>query len=206
VERADDAAFEYRPETFNCIRVYGTDDVLALLVLDRLAWIFCQPVIDVAFVAREQADFVRNHLSHESLSVLAGHVVEHASNHVALTLNSTNNRRLARALAAATMNFLINMLVRVLAADVGFINLATAAFKDCMKSRGYQWLSTKLVQDPPRKQTTDNGSFIDPDNGMLCQHTGFAEVCGPPPGTVHYTNKHGLNCTRTGIMSVCTSF
>jgi hypothetical protein len=66
--------------------------------------------------------------------------------------------------------------------------------------------STKLVQNPPSKQTTSDGSFIDPDNGMLCQNSGFAEVCGPPPGTVHYTNKHGLNCTRTGIMSVCTSF
>jgi hypothetical protein len=40
---------------------------------------------------------------------------------------------------------------------------------------------------------------------MLCQHTGIAEVCGPPQGTVHYTNQHGLNCTRTGIMSVCGS-
>src|SRR5580693_3776650 len=47
VERADDAAFEYRPETLNRIHVYGTDDVSALLVLDRLAWIFCQPIIDV---------------------------------------------------------------------------------------------------------------------------------------------------------------
>jgi hypothetical protein len=144
VERADDAAFEYRPETFNRIRVYGTDDILTLLVLDRLAWIFCQPVIDAAFIGREQADFVSNHLSHESLSVLAGHVVEHASNHVALTLNSTNDRRLAQALAAATMNFLINVLIRVLAADPRFINLDNAAkligvFFDQRKEAGYSW-------------------------------------------------------------------
>jgi hypothetical protein len=32
---------------------------------------------------------------------------------------------------------------------------------------------------------------------------GFGAVCVPPQGTVHYTNQHGLNCTRTGIMSVC---
>jgi hypothetical protein len=23
--------------------------------------------------------------------------------------------------------------------------------------------------------------------------------------TIHYTNKHGLNCTRTGAMSICSN-
>jgi hypothetical protein len=83
---------------------------------------------------------------------------------------------------------------------------ASPAFKDCMKDHGYQWVSTKRVQAPPSKQTADDGGFIDPDNGMLCHDAGFGAICVPPQGTVHYTNQHGLNCTRTGIMSVCGSF
>jgi hypothetical protein len=80
---------------------------------------------------------------------------------------------------------------------------ATPAFKDCMKAHNLQWVWTKLVQDPPSKQTANDGDFIDPDNGMQCHDVGFGAVCVPPQGTVHYTNQHGLNCTRTGIMSVC---
>jgi hypothetical protein len=81
---------------------------------------------------------------------------------------------------------------------------ATRRFKNCMKSRGYQWVSTKLVQDPPGK--ANDGSFIDPDTGMSCRNFGGASICDPPQGTVHYRNRHGLDCTRTGILSVCTSF
>jgi hypothetical protein len=98
-----------------CARVYGTGDVLTLLVLDRLAWLLCQPVLDAAFMGREQADFVRSHFPHESLGVLASHVVEHASNHIAVTLNGANDRRIARAIAAATVGFFVGGLIRVVA-------------------------------------------------------------------------------------------
>jgi hypothetical protein len=83
---------------------------------------------------------------------------------------------------------------------------ATQAFKDCMKAHNLQWVWTKLVKDPPSQQTSDDGSFIDPDTGMQCQEAGGGQICVPPQGTVHYTNQHGLNCTRTGIMSVCGGF
>jgi hypothetical protein len=76
-------------------------------------------------------------------------------------------------------------------------------FKVCMKDFGYRWLSTKLVQDPPGRQTDD--SFIDPDTGMSCRNFGGASICVPPQGTVHYQNRHGLNCTRTGIASFCSN-
>jgi hypothetical protein len=78
----------------------------------------------------------------------------------------------------------------------------TRDFRVCMKGRGYQWLSTRLVQDPPGRQEK---RFIDPDTGMSCYNTGFASICEPPQGTVHYTNKHGLNCTRTGALSFCSN-
>lgn len=77
----------------------------------------------------------------------------------------------------------------------------TPAFKSCMNDRGYRWLSTTLVPDPPSEQ--DN-RFIDPDTGLSCYNAGFASICEPPQGTVHYTNKHGLNCTRTGAVSFCS--
>jgi hypothetical protein len=80
----------------------------------------------------------------------------------------------------------------------------TEAFKSCMLTRGYRWVSTKWVQDPPRPRAKDD-TFIDPDTGMSCQNVGGASVCSPPEGTVRYQNRHGLNCTRTGIVSVCSN-
>jgi hypothetical protein len=84
------------------------------------------------------------------------------------------------------------------------------AFKDCMTTRGYTRVSTRLVQNrpdksPARKLAKDQ--FIDPDTGLVCHNTGFASICESPPAdmTIHYTNKHGLNCTRTGAMSICSN-
>jgi hypothetical protein len=88
---------------------------------------------------------------------------------------------------------------------------ATPALKDCMKTRNYTWVSTKLVQNPPSRQdrasTQDKDGFIDPDTGLLCHNTGFASICEPPPAdrTIHYTDKHGLNCTRTGGLAICSN-
>ena len=79
----------------------------------------------------------------------------------------------------------------------------TQAFKDCMKGRGYYWLSTKVVQDAHSRQKDD--TFIDPDTGMSCRNIGGASICDPPQGTVKCQNRHGLNCTRTGIVSVCSN-
>jgi hypothetical protein len=78
----------------------------------------------------------------------------------------------------------------------------TQTFKDCMLTQGYQWVSTKQVSVPPPK---NDDSFIDSDTGMSCRNVGGASICEPPQGTVHYQNRHGLNCTRTGIVSVCSN-
>jgi hypothetical protein len=79
----------------------------------------------------------------------------------------------------------------------------TEVFNSCMLTRGYRWVSTRWVQDPPRRAQDD--TVIDPDTGMSCQNVGGASVCSPPEGTVRYQNRHGLNCTRTGIVSVCSN-
>jgi hypothetical protein len=86
----------------------------------------------------------------------------------------------------------------------------TQAFKDCMTTRGYTWVSTRLVQNPPAKSPASRlakGEFIDPDTGLVCHNTGFASICESPPAdmTIRYTNRHGLNCTRTGAMSICSN-
>jgi hypothetical protein len=79
-----------------------------------------------------------------------------------------------------------------------------------MNAQGFRWMATKLLKDPPSKQAAIGipaGHFIDSDTGMLCQDSGGAAICVPPPDnmTVRYTNKHGLNCTRTGAAAVCSS-
>jgi hypothetical protein len=86
----------------------------------------------------------------------------------------------------------------------------TQAYKDCMKAQGFRWTATKFVKDPPAKRAASAipaGHFIDSETGMLCQNSGGASICVPPPDnmTIRYTNKHGRGCTRTGAMSVCSN-
>jgi hypothetical protein len=86
----------------------------------------------------------------------------------------------------------------------------TQAFRDCMATHDYRWVYTKLVQDPPSKRVASRipkGQFIDPDHGLLCRHAGYAAICESPPDnmTIHYTSPSGLNCTRTGAMSICSN-
>ena len=70
------------------------------------------------------------------------------------------------------------------------------AFQACMQARG--WVLDHVIQDRSAR-------FIDPDTGLSCYNQGGASICEPPQGTVKYTNKHGLSCTRTGAMSVCSN-
>ena len=85
------------------------------------------------------------------------------------------------------------------------------AFKDCMQTHSYSWVSTKLAQNPPSWQLASRipkGHFIDPDTGLLCYNSGGGTICETPPDnmTIRYTSKRGLNCTRTGIVGICSSF
>jgi hypothetical protein len=88
----------------------------------------------------------------------------------------------------------------------------TPDFKDCMTKGGYTLAGTRDVPNPPSRSAASTklgpNQFIDPDNGLLCTHGGWAAFCENPPAdmTIHYTDKHGLNCTRTGGVSICSSF
>ena len=86
----------------------------------------------------------------------------------------------------------------------------TQAFKDCMASHDYRWVYTREVQDPPSKRAgirLQKGQYIDYDHGLICHSEGIAGVCESPPDnmTIHYTSPSGLNCTRTGAMSICSN-
>jgi hypothetical protein len=79
-------------------------------------------------------------------------------------------------------------------------------FERCMGARG--WVVDHYTPDPkpPVGATTDSSTLIDPDTGLSCRNYGGIAVCDTPQGTVHYQNRYGLNCTRTGIVNVCSSF
>jgi hypothetical protein len=73
--------------------------------------------------------------------------------------------------------------------------------------RAHGWVVDRYSPDPkPRVSAGKSPTYIDPDTGMSCRNFGGVAVCGPPQGTVHYRDEEGLNCTRTGIVSVCSSF
>ena len=72
------------------------------------------------------------------------------------------------------------------------VEVTSSRYKSCMLQQHWRYQSTAREN-------------IDPDTGMNCHDEGGGSVCVPPSGTVHYQNRHGLNCTRTGIMSVCSN-
>jgi hypothetical protein len=77
-----------------------------------------------------------------------------------------------------------------------------ATFQSCMQGHG--WVLDHIVQDRPAVQDK-SARFIDPETGLSCYNQGGASICEPPQGTVKYTDKHGLSCTRTGAVSVCSN-
>jgi hypothetical protein len=80
------------------------------------------------------------------------------------------------------------------------------AFKRCMRGRG--WVVDRYTPDPkpPVGATDDSTTYIDPDTGLSCRNFGGIAVCDTPHGTVHYQSREGLNCTRSGIVNICSSF
>jgi hypothetical protein len=79
-----------------------------------------------------------------------------------------------------------------------------------MASHDYRWVYSRPIKEQPSKRVSSaipKGHFIDPDTGLICYNSGGASICESPPAdmTIRYTNKHGLGCTRTGAMSICTN-
>ena len=76
--------------------------------------------------------------------------------------------------------------------------ITSASYKSCMLKQGWRYQSTA------RGAAREN-NYTDPDTGMSCRDFGGGSLCVPPQGAVRYQNRHGLNCTRTGILSVCSN-
>jgi hypothetical protein len=127
VEASDNAAFEDRPETLNRIGMNGTKNVLLFVVIDRLMIVFGQPVIDFAFIGCEQAYSIGNHFADESSGGFASDVRENSGNNITLAAYSADNRRLGRGAMLARTALAVPMLVLVLPADEGLVNLDDTA-------------------------------------------------------------------------------
>ncbi len=137
VERADHAAFEDRPESFNRVGMDRADHILLAVVIDRLVIVSGQSVINFAFVGGEQANFVRHHFANESLSGFAGNAVENAGDDVTLPADSANDRSFGGRTMLAASDFAVPMLILVLPANEAFIHFDdTAKLLDVLDQRG----------------------------------------------------------------------
>lgn len=125
MECADNAAFEDRPEAFNRVRMHRADDVTMRGVPDLSVRIISQAAVELAFIGREQTDFVADHFADESFSGFLADAIENARDNVSFTADRANDRSFsARSPASAAMSA---MFVDCFATDVAFIDLNDAA-------------------------------------------------------------------------------
>lgn len=125
VERAHHAALNQGPEAFDGIGVDRARNILARVVLDEEMRVLGGKFgIAGEVVSRQQADLVRDDFADEFLQRRALHVVENASDDIALALHRANHSRLAMRAArtTATSSLAAAMPVLVLAANVGLID------------------------------------------------------------------------------------
>jgi hypothetical protein len=130
VERADHAALENRPETFDGLSVDCADDILASgMVNGNVREIFVEAPITGPLIGAKQTYFVRNGFADESGESGGIHVCDHARNDVTLATNSADDRRLAGTDTAGSTTAAAFILIPVLgqAADESFIDFDNAA-------------------------------------------------------------------------------
>jgi hypothetical protein len=92
------------------------------------------------------------------------------------------------------------------------LDYGSKQFLGCMRRHGYKFVRVEhqrsSLEDPYFSSNVKlkPGHFIDHDTGMDCQSNGFADICTPPNGTVHYYDPdQALPCTRTGLVSICSN-
>jgi hypothetical protein len=105
----------------------------------------------------------------------------------------------------------VTALVTVL--SLGAAHADTFRFSDTQRPGGVARsdVAFHYKPNPPRSRTrardprlNPGDDYISTDNGMSCKDVGGIGICGPPRGTVHYRNPDGQNCTRTGLMEICS--
>jgi len=122
MEAADDPALEDAPKTFNRIGVHRADNILLAVVIDRLMIVFGQPMVNLAFIGGEQANFGGDHFAHESLGRFASDVFQNPSNNVAFAGDGTDDWRFGRRAMLTAALFAIPVFIFVFAADEAFVN------------------------------------------------------------------------------------
>ena len=96
VERADHAAFEYRPEAFDGLSMNCTDDILASGVVNGGVWvILIEWIVARILIGAKQADFMRDGFADERGESGSPDVRDHARNHIALAANGADDWRFA---------------------------------------------------------------------------------------------------------------
>jgi hypothetical protein len=125
VIRADDSAFQERPEVLNIIRVDIPANVLLIVVADHAMPIaVVQSAVAVVLISRYQVHLLAYCLLNESVQSIAVGVLNNLARYVSLAADGTDNSSLAR--SASDMALLVPMAVFILATDIGLINFDNA--------------------------------------------------------------------------------
>jgi hypothetical protein len=125
---SNNAAFENRPEAFDCIGMNRANDMLANGVIDRLVReAALQTAIAGISIGAEKANAIGDGFAYESFKSVPVSTFNDTSDDITLALDCANYWRLASISAPSRSTFLVPMPVLIAAADVGFINLNDAA-------------------------------------------------------------------------------
>jgi len=121
VERADDPAFQQRPEPINGASVDLAPHIFVLGVVDALMpVVFDHPVVDVGLIGRDQIDLGGNCFPNEFHRGQSINAVDDAGDNPAATLNRAHDRSLSN--AAGSVVPIPDMPILVLAADKSLVN------------------------------------------------------------------------------------
>lgn len=124
---ANDAALEDAPKALNRVRMNCADHITAGGVERAPVVVFIKPIVDFAFVGRQQANLVGNNLTHKSVCIFFADELQNAGHYVALALNGTNDGGLGRDSMFAALTALADVFVAVLPADPSLIDFDDTA-------------------------------------------------------------------------------
>jgi hypothetical protein len=108
MERSHDAAFDQRPEAFDCICMDCTHDMLSRFVIDNtMGIIVFQHVVGRKAVGAKKADFAGNRRTDKLFDDCATYFGNDTGNNIALAFYGADDRSFAASATAAPMRFLM---------------------------------------------------------------------------------------------------
>jgi hypothetical protein len=130
VERADHAALENRPESFDRLSMNCANDILtSRMVNSRVRVILVEGIVARILIGTKQADFMGDGFADEGGESSGIHIRDHASDHVSLAADGADNRRFAGtdAPSSAAAAALVPVPVFGQATDESFIDFDNSA-------------------------------------------------------------------------------